>query len=103
MGNHQLFGICENLSLFQNGTHWIDLYHKEQEMIIPIHHTETVPMMNCWEWYVFAEYWDSARTCMTKEEYDVKQAYNDQVWQYVWIGFIWAIILSWIIVYFMNK
>ena len=26
MGNHQFFGNSENLSLFQNGTHWIDLY-----------------------------------------------------------------------------
>ena len=72
-------------------------------MIIPIHHTEEIPMMNCWEWYVFARYWSNARTCMTKEQYDVIEAHEDQIWQYVWIGFIWAIILSWIIAYFINR
>ena len=72
-------------------------------MIIPIYNTETVPMMNCWEWNVFARYWDNAWTCMTKEQYDVIQAHNNQIWQYVWFGFIWAIIISWIIAYFTTR
>ena len=72
-------------------------------MIIPVHHTEEIPMMNCWEWKVFAKYWYNAWTCMTKEQYDVIQAHNNQIWQYVWFWFIWAIIITWIITYSINK
>ena len=38
---------------------------------------------------------------MTKEEYAEKQEHDNQIWLYVWIGFIWAIILSFIIAYFI--
>lgn len=72
-------------------------------MIIPIHHEEEIPMMNCWEWYVFAKYWSSARACMSKEQYDVIQEHNAEMWQYIWLGFIWLLVVAWIITAFINR
>lgn len=73
-------------------------------MIIPVHHTETIPMMNCWEWYVFTKYWANARTCMTKEEYDIKQdAINHNFVSALW--WITAVVALWValIIYLFTR
>ena len=37
--------------------------------MIVTHTTETVPMMNCGEWYVFARVGNNAWKCMTDQSY----------------------------------
>jgi len=72
-------------------------------MIIPVHHTEEIPMMNCWEWYVFAKYWDNAWTCMTKEEYKIKQdTINHNVLSALWWSTVVVLLVVWII-YLFNR
>lgn len=39
-------------------------------MVVPITHTEVVPMTNCWEWYVFVKLNWNARKCMQEVQYN---------------------------------
>lgn len=69
-------------------------------MIIPIHSEEEIPMMNCWEWKVFAKYWANARTCMTKEEYEVKQDIeNHNFLSALWLSIV--IVLLWVWAFYL--
>lgn len=47
--------------------------------MIVTHTTETVPMMNCGEWYVFARVGDLAWKCITEQRYDEIQEHDAQV------------------------
>lgn len=43
------------------------------------HTTETVPMMNCGEWYVFAKVGSNAWKCITEQRYEEIEEYQEQV------------------------
>lgn len=47
--------------------------------MIVTHTTETVPMMNCGEWYVFARVGDHAWKCITEQRYEEIQEHDGQV------------------------
>lgn len=47
--------------------------------MVVTHTTETVPMMNCGEWYVFARVGDYAWKCITEQRYEEIQEHDTQV------------------------
>jgi hypothetical protein len=47
--------------------------------MVVTHTTETVPMMNCGEWYVFARIGDQAWKCITEQRYEEIQEHCRQV------------------------
>lgn len=47
--------------------------------MVVIHRTETVPMMNCGEWYVFARVGNNAWKCITEQRYEEIQEHDTQV------------------------
>lgn len=47
--------------------------------MVVTHTTETVPMMNCGEWYVFARVGDHAWKCITEQRYEEIERHDTQV------------------------
>ena len=47
--------------------------------MIVTHTTETVPMMNCGEWYVFARVGNNAWKCITEQRYEEIIEHDAQV------------------------
>lgn len=59
--------------------------------MIVTHTTETVPMMNCGEWYVFARVGDHARKCITEQRYEEMVEQQDQAFL---SAFIIAVVIT---------
>lgn len=54
-------------------------------VMIVTHTTETVPMMNCGEWYVFARVGDHAWKCITEQRYEEMVEQQDQAFLSVFL------------------
>lgn len=73
-------------------------------MVIPIHHTETVPVMNCWEWYVFTKtmdwwWWH----CVTEEEYEIQSDITHTNAMYCIIFWLVISAVLFIVIYLWDK
>lgn len=59
--------------------------------MIVTHTTETVPMMNCGEWYVFAKVGGDAWKCITEQRYEEMVEQQDQAFL---SAFIIAVVIT---------
>ena len=72
-------------------------------MVVPITHTEVVPMTNCWEWYVFVKInWD-ARKCMQEVQYNQLLEERNKESSIVGICFIVAVVIAIIIAVIYSR
>ena len=73
-------------------------------MIIPIHHEEEIPMMNCWEWKVFTKtmdwwWWH----CVTEEEYEIQRDICHTNAMYCIISWLVIAAVLFIIIHLVDK
>lgn len=73
-------------------------------MVVPITHTEVVPMTNCGEWYVFVKLnWWNARKCMQEVQYNQLLEERNKESTIIGIGFIVIVVIVIIIGVICSK
>ncbi len=71
--------------------------------MIVTHTTETVPMMNCGEWYVFARVGDHAWKCITEQRYEEIVEHDGQVALNAFLIAVVITALIFLAIWFFNR
>ena len=72
-------------------------------VMIVTHTTETVPMMNCGEWYVFARVGDHAWKCITEQRYEEMEECQNQAFLSAFLIAVVITALIFLAIWFFNR